>query len=781
MARGSNRYVPVNQQDEDSSPDDSVGVSLDSAEPPPLPPSYDETETGNNNFEPMELEEGPEIEELGRIARLKRRFKDYVVIPMREKITDPLAEILSLISHKVDFYLNKIGNPLILRRFVYIFAMSFVIYYISMSGLLPNERTMGTRGMFSDKAQLIAYAKRAIDLSKVESDMEYLSRMPHMAGTKGDYAISRYVEESLVNNGIRLHVATQFDTYLDYPGNVSLVAFSNSGEEIHIETNELNFNPLSASGKVEGASLLYAHYGTKSDYDNLKEKGLLSENTVVLVHYGNLVSEQVLRAQQYGIKAILFISDTGSENDPDMVQRRSVALSQYAMGDPLTPGWASTLPKKIPFEDSPIAPRIPTIPLSSRQAQQLKKLLSSDGSLDFNDGWHSGKIGDATINLELENSIRPTHLSWNVVGKIEGREQNDKAIVIGAARDSSCFGASYPNFGTANLLSLVQLFQQIRYKFDWRPLRNIYFISYDASNYGNAGSTELLEVELSKMKNEIYAVLDISQLGIDPDNNKLDIQAHPLLFSFFNDQSTKMEFDINVRTVQQYGDWSSYMANGIPVAVLSTDHVRTRKAPIDTCSDTFEKFREVAAKDEWKKVSDTLLYVFQVVLKLVDDPLIPFSIGGYVSVVDELFKDLQKSTDQQLNFEPIMEGMLLWKRIGLQWDSWVSAWNNIVLLEDDGIEPSLLSVDRWTWNKKLANIGKRQCISEGLPDRKFYKNNVFGPALWMDDSHDSWSFPGVRDAIADEDWERAQEQINSLAKTLHKSANLFIEETNDVN
>ena len=214
-----------------------------------------------------------------------------------------------------------------------------------------------------------------------------------------------------------------------------------------------------------------------------------------------------------------------------------------------------------------------------------------------------------------------------VIGKVEGKEQTDKAIIIGAARDSLCNGATYPNFGTMNLLSLVQLFQQIKYKYAWKPLRNIYFISYDASQYSYAGATELLESELIKMKNEIYTVLDISQLGIEKDSNVLDIQTDPMLRSFFNDEKNRFDVDIKVRDVEQYGDWTPFQANGIPVAVLSAPFVLEKKVPIDTCEDNFDHIRTSLQDDDgWQKASNVLsvsythldVYKRQVVAHLCD-------------------------------------------------------------------------------------------------------------------------------------------------------------------
>lgn len=332
MARSGGAYSQVSNEEVQGPNPALVDTVQDNADVPAEPPSYDDVELGTGNIEQMDVDESQVFQEPTRIQRFTRGFKSNIMLPVREKIMDPLAQLLSMASDKLDFYLNKVGNPLILRRFVYIFFMAALVYYISVSGLLPNESTTGTKGMFSDKKQLVQYAKRSIDLSKLEQDLEYLSSMPHSAGTKGDFAIANYVQESFANNGIKLLMETKYETYLNYPGNVSLTARKKDGAIIEFELSEQNFNPLSAGGNLKNIDMVYGHYGTKDDYENLKQKGLLDNDVVLLLHYDTLVSEQILRAQEHGIKGILFVSDAFGDNK-DVVQRKSVGIPQFGTGD----------------------------------------------------------------------------------------------------------------------------------------------------------------------------------------------------------------------------------------------------------------------------------------------------------------------------------------------------------------------------------------------------------------------------------------------------------------
>ncbi|SCU79707.1 LAFA_0B05094g1_1 [Lachancea sp. 'fantastica'] len=786
MARSSQKYTPVDQDDQGLSNEGStVANSLEeNLELPANPPQYEndraaEFELGMEHFEIDEPLFGAGSEP-SKVERLKVKFQHYVVVPVRERITDPLAVIMAIVSRKFDYYLSKVGNPLILRRFVYVLLVSCFIYYVSSSGLLPNGTATGSRGMFSDQQQIMAYAKRALDMSKMENDLEFISSMSHMAGTKGDLAIAQYIEEAFNNNGLRIVGDAAFETYLNYPGNASISVQSSSGKVLDLNLTDQNFNPLSMKGEVKNAKLAYAHFGTEQDLQLLDQQDIAGENTVLLMHYDLYPGEQVMRAQELGYQGVIFISDGYGEEQIDSVQQVSVNNFRTSMGDPLSPGWSSASSKRLKLAESSIVPKIPTIPISRRQAENLQKLLAESQGKQFDDGWYSGANGEVTVNLLLEPVEREEHASWSIVGKIEGREQDDKAIILSAARDSACTGCTYPNYGTATLLSLVQLFQQAKYKFGWKPLRNIYFISFDGSEYGHAGATELLESESSKIREEIYAVIDISQLGIDPNGPKLDIQAHPLLFEYFKNDNLMMGFEKNVRGVQQYGDWSAYLTNGIPVAVLSAPHVLERKYPIYTCDDNFEVFSAKIDDEFWERSSELTLYILHTCLKLIDSPLIPFDIETYAILLMRLLEDLKESSGEMgLNFRDMVAELGVWKRIGERVNSWIRAWENIVLVENEGLEPSLLSVTRWAWNRRLASLEKHSCAAQGLPNRSFYRNVLFGPSVKNQGSHDSWSFPGIRDAIAEGDKGRAQEQIGLVTELLQKSSELFLDNSEE--
>ena len=172
----------------------------------------------------------------------------------------------------------------------------------------------------------------------------------------------------------------------------------------------------------------------------------------------------------------------------DGVQRGSVALTAWRIGDPLTPGFPS-LPTEMhrdPREGNPGLNSIPSIPLAWRDAQKLLQGLKGHG-LHLEGDWGVGSVPDvewwtgdsSSPVVQLKNELDEVERSpiYNVLGQITGIEQPEKRIIVGNHRDAWCFGAADPNGGTAVLLEVIRLFGELQ-SVGWRPLRTIQFASW---------------------------------------------------------------------------------------------------------------------------------------------------------------------------------------------------------------------------------------------------------------------------------------------------------------
>lgn len=732
---------------------------------------------------------------------LKTKAGDYILTPLKILVFDPFFRFYYYITFRFDYHLNKIGNPIIMKRFVYVFAMSLFIYFVY--SFTNSEETNGTIGKFTDHDEFLHYGKKCIDLKKFEQDLEYISSMSHQPGSMGNQLISNYIHESFSNNGIKNLGLYEYDTYLNYPTKETSMHYYEGDERIPISLNYNNFNPLSINGTIEKTPLYYGNLGRRKDYTNLERKNgdIKFEEIALLMKYNDdLVSEQIMLAQEHNVKAIIFITNDSSlrflkkklKNHPNLqkeydflfsnynrsIQNIPVGLPQYALGDPLTPGAPSYFQSDIDKEElkrTKMIPHILTLPVSIDQIRPFyDSLLQMDKSVNI----------DMSISLESFDK----HPTINVLAKIEGKEQNNKAIVIASARDSFNNGANYPNFGTATLLSLAQLYQQLKFKYKWKPLRNIYFISYDATMYNFEGPTEMLESQLTSILDEVYTFIDIS--GVNINSNTINIEATPILHDAIKRMTDKFDFRLNIGNIKKYGNWSPYMANGMPViAIGDNDNVLPNYSNLDNWELMYSKLHMDYNNGDlgYERVTRILLFILELTLDIVDDPIIPFNFNDFKTdlsfklqdliLMYEHYKNEDDNPGEAIDFNRISIALMNWQHVINDWENILKMWEQIVVVEGGNQEPSLIAMHRWAWNRKLSLIPIRQVLKDGISEaRAFYRNLFYGPTIYSEQDFDWWSYPGIRDAIRRKDWNSAKEQVELAAFVLEDTSRLFRDE-----
>ncbi|KAJ1939095.1 Vacuolar protein sorting-associated protein 70, partial [Linderina pennispora] len=114
---------------------------------------------------------------------------------------------------------------------------------------------------------------------------------------------------------------------------------------------------------------------------------------------------------------------------------------------------------------------------------------------------------ELSVNLlnKVEYKITPIQ---NVIARIPGWGEPNRAVVIGNHRDAWCAGASDPSSGSAALLELSRGLGKLL-KLGWRPRRTIILGSWDAEEYSLIGSTEWVEENRSWLKAEAVAYINV--------------------------------------------------------------------------------------------------------------------------------------------------------------------------------------------------------------------------------------------------------------------------------
>ncbi len=366
-----------------------------------------------------------------------------------------------------------------------------------------------------------------------------LTAVPHVAGTKEDYATAIYVRDQIRSYGISAELR-EYEVLLPYPKQPAIVELVRPRRE-RLSVREAIvpedpssshpriiplFNGYSPSGDVT-APLVYVNYGLPPDYEALKKAGVDVKGKIAIVRYGNSfrgVKAKV--AEDHGAVGLIIYSDPAddgySQGDvypkgpwrpSSSAQRGSVQYIFEAPGDPLTPGKPS-IPgvPRLKMEDVKGLPRIPVQPISYGDAKRLLEPLRGpsrpagfQGGLPF--PYHVGGTEHVKVHLKTQMDYQVRKI-WNVIARIDGAEEKDRWVIMGNHRDAWTFGAVDPNSGTTAMLEAARGFGTLL-KHGWKPRRTIILGSWDGEEYGLLGSTEYAEEHATELKEKAVAYLNM--------------------------------------------------------------------------------------------------------------------------------------------------------------------------------------------------------------------------------------------------------------------------------
>ena len=376
-----------------------------------------------------------------------------------------------------------------------------------------------------------------------DSAREHLRRLtavPHVAGTKEDYATAVYVRDKLQSYGLPAEIK-EYQVWLNYPKTDPIVELiAPHREKLSTREAVLKEDPTSSDPKITPlfngysasaditAPLVYANYGLPPDYDALQKAGVDVKGKIVLVRYGNSfrgVKAKV--AQDHGAIGCIIYSDPADDGymQGDVYpqgpwrpvaagQRGSVQFLFNYSGDPLTPGKPAIpgVPRLKPEEATDNMPRIPVQPLAYDQARKLVEPLKGparpkgfQGGFPF--PYHVGGTSDVQVHLKTDMDYQ-TRTIWDVVARIDGETEKDRWVIMGNHRDAWVFGAVDPNSGTTAMLEAARAFGQLL-KTGWKPSRTIIMCSWDGEEYGLIGSTEWAEEYADELKAKAVAYLNV--------------------------------------------------------------------------------------------------------------------------------------------------------------------------------------------------------------------------------------------------------------------------------
>ncbi|KAI1825474.1 Zn-dependent exopeptidase [Xylaria intraflava] len=703
------------------------------------------------------------------------------------------------------------------------------VYILFMSDLFVNVSNRLNGQMFDPDA-VRQFVQLRVDTEQIKESLRHLTSFAHLAGTEGDYALAMDVHNSFVKNGFDQVVVDEYYAYLNYPkkGGRAVEIIAPDGKTVtwaaELEERDIGgetagrqtyaFHGHSKSGDVRGP-LIYANYGSRDDFKKLTDSGVNTQGAIALVRYHGTrrnVGLKVKAAEMAGFAGCITYSDPADDGfvkgEPapqgrfmpeDAVRRDSVSLTNWVVGDVLTPGWDSKEDKPyMEKEQSKALVQIPSLPIAWRDARILLQHIQGFGQpcpQDWKGGvpdvdWWTGNSSSPTVHLKNEQDENERQKIWNVYAKISGLEQGEKSIIIGNHRDAWAFGATDPNSGTAIMLEVARIFGELAAR-GWRPLRSIEFMSWDAEEYNIIGSTEFVEKNLEILQKQAFAYinLDGAVSGRDfhaagsPMFRKLitkiidrvsDPIANTTLLALWDNRKADLE------PLGFGGDYVPFQ----DIAGTSSLDIRFggEAHPFHSSYDNFQWMQSVGDPGfVYHGLLGQILGLL--VLELADRPILPFDMGYYAHSLGRYLEDLwqwandkgiTQGDNRKIDLEPLQEAVKEVEKAVSQFEKWEPYWEQNVIAAN-GWEPAGLGIQRLDYNNRMSMFETDLLDLEsngGIPNRTQFKHVVFGPQLW--DELDEAYFPAIRDAIESGDWVFAESMIGRVTAVITKAATTLV-------
>ncbi|KPI44550.1 Inactive zinc metalloprotease [Cyphellophora attinorum] len=645
--------------------------------------------------------------------------------------------------------------------------------------------------------------------------LHHITEFPHLAGSEGSYVLAEWIAEVFKTAELEGVDMERFDVYMNYPRKggrqVAIVEpeemkwvapLEENGESVGV------FHGHGRGGNVKGP-IVYANYGSRDDFKKLKDEGIDVKGAVVLVRYYGTTEDagaKIKAAEMAGAVGAVLYSDPGDigyvlgQTFPqgqflpeDGVQRDSVSLQSWVVGDILSPGWASTPgePNRIDPSNITGLTTIPSLPISWWDAKHLFESMKGLGK-QMNRDWQGDKdfeywTGDKNspvVHVKVEQDEEPRQGIYNVLGKITGWEQPDKKIIVGSQRDAWCVGAG-PATGTAIMLDVVRIFGELR-RLSWRPLRTIEFASWDSSAFNLEGSTEHVENRIEELRRNGIAYINIDTAITGPD---FTVHGSPLLrrpimeaTGRLRDPSTFDNEDSAKSVKDAWHDAGGHMItpagreDTLPFqsfAGMSSLNVAFsgNRSLAGSCYDNYDWITTVDPGFSYHKALGEIFAL--IILELADKPLLPFDLQ---SMADELGRavtnlhEKAQTVSMQLDLKPLEDAIALLQQVAGQTRELEEMWTRHVF-NHGGFEGARHSVMRILHNDRVAQFEKDLLDLDeggGLKGREQYKSLIFGVEKW--DATKGVVFPAVVDAIDEGDRGEAQLMVQAVADKLRDAA-----------
>ena len=509
----------------------------------------------------------------------------------------------------------------------------------------------------------------------------------------------------------------------------------------------------------------------------------------------------------------------GSFKHPTAVQRGSVLDLPVRPGDPLTPMRGATEDAtRLERSDAETLMRIPVLPISWRDAQPLLEALGGETAPA---AWRGGlpityRIGPGParvrLQLEFDWSLAPAH---NVIARMPGTDRPDQWILRGNHHDAWVIGARDPISGLVGLMAEAQAVGRLARE-GRRPRRTIVYAAWDAEEPGLLGSTEWAEHHADELREHaaVYINSDsnsrgflraggshaletlVNQVANDVEDPQTGVSVGERLRASRRARGSSAEYQrlrasdrLRISALGSGSDYSPFLQH-LGVSSLNVGYGgEASGGEYHTAFDTFDFFRRFV--DPGAVYGAALARTgLRLTLRLANADVLPFefgataaTVGRYVDEVVELAaserdrlgweRELVQGGDFRLAADPTRPFVEPEARAPAPYLNFAplrnahdrlvraarSADQSLVVAAEGGDAAVQEQLDELV-------VGSERLLTRdhGLPGRPWFRHHLYSPGLYT--GYGVKTLPGVREAIEEGEWVKAQEQIDIAADVL---------------
>ncbi|MHA1544524.1 MAG: transferrin receptor-like dimerization domain-containing protein [Alphaproteobacteria bacterium] len=572
---------------------------------------------------------------------------------------------------------------------------------------------------------------------------------------------------------------------------------------------------------VEGKIVLARYYGS---WRGIKPKVAEEHGAIGTLIFTDPIDDGYVRGAEY---------PSGEFKSEHMVQRGSVLDLPLRVGDPLTPGYGATKnAKRIKREDADNLIGIPTLPISWGDALPILRQLGGDV---VPDEWKGGLPityrtgpGPVVVHLKLEFNWDLTPV-YNIIARMEGATTPDQWVMRGNHHDAWVNGAVDPVSGMASLMEEARVVAELA-KEGHPPARTILYAGWDAEEPALLASTEWVEDHRKELDEHLVAYIntdatlrgflfaggshsleamfsEITFEVIDPETG-VTVAERYRAWRIMNGDAKQKEAALNDPTTPLYamGSGSDYTAFFHHLGIASFNLGFGGEDEYATYHSIYDSFYYYTTMIDpgFDYVTALGKTTGRTTLRLANAEILPFeftrfakTLNGYGDEVIALANSLreeakdhnrlvkenifQLTTDPRkpvaeprtkpevphFNFAPMQNAL---KKLEKSAKKFAKALNS-----NDGLSAR----DTEKLNRLLYTAERLLVRKEGLPKRPWYRNHIYAPGFYT--GYGVKTFPGVREALEQSEYQEVDKQILILAGVINDYASQIDEAAKIVN